>query len=109
MSYPKPTYDNLLDCRIELHRSTDGEWAGLYIDGKLDTYGDAYHSEERLFELVGGIYVDDSPWLIDNRTPRDTTEEIEAAREERDARIARAAELRAQAAELEAEAAELSA
>lgn len=101
----KIVYDNPRDHSIEIHRSHDGEWAGLYIDGKLDTYGDSYLADERLQVLCGVEYVENSPWLADgHRTPFQTTDEIKAARVERDDKLERAEALRAEAAKLQAEA-----
>ncbi len=86
--------------KIEIH-SNGGEWAGLYLNGELQKYGDSYLCDEWLYERFGVELVYDSPWLIDDRTPRRTVAEINEAAEEIHRRKTEAAELRKQAAELE--------
>lgn len=79
-----------------------GEWAALYADGRLDTYGDAYIIDERIAELLG--VKDEWNESIDftlgtNSDPAETVQQIEEWVTERD-RIAAEQE----AAELEQEA-----
>lgn len=39
---------------IKYHISS--EWGALYVDGKLDYVGDHSNVDERIFELLGGVY-----------------------------------------------------
>ncbi len=39
------------ESNLEIHYA--GEWAALYVDGKLEEVGDAYIAEERAFALLG--------------------------------------------------------
>lgn len=83
------------------------EWSALYIDGKLDTVGDSYHSDERLAEILGVQEYDDDAFLRggDGRSDvAQTLDELHTWQAQRDTKLAQAEELRARAAELEAEA-----
>lgn len=91
-------------------RYNDEEWSALYIDGKLDTVGDAYHSDERIAALLGVEERDDSAFMQGGKNYSDvanTLDEVEAYAAKRDSKLSEAAALRARAAELEAEAASL--
>lgn len=102
---------------LEIHYDSEdtggsGEWAALYVDGKLDTVGDSYNTEERAFKLAGVRAVHDSAFMRGQNQRSGVAPTLDAVKayvEERDARLTRAANLRRQAAELEAEAARLSA
>ena len=86
------------------------EWAALYIDGKLDTVGDSYLSDERIAQILGVEEHSDDAFLRGGNSRSDvaqTLDELHAYVNEREDKLARAAELRAQAAALEAEAATL--
>lgn len=91
---------------LEIHY-TDGDWAALYIDGKLERVGDSYLAEERVFEILGVTIVRD-PAFMRGQDYRDgvaqTLAEVAKYRELRDTNVRRAAELREQAAALETEA-----
>ena len=95
---------------LEIHYAND--WAALYIDGTLDpdTVGDAYHAEEKAFELLGVKQVRDDAFMrgqsqrtgvaptldaVDEyRWQRDgAREEAARLRQEADALLARAREL----------------
>lgn len=92
---------------LEIHYDPNGEWAALYVDGRLDRVGDAYLAEEKAFELLGVKTLQDDAFLR-GQGGRDgvaqTLDEVAAYRTERDAAKARAAQLRERAAELMAEA-----
>lgn len=92
---------------LEIHYDPGGEWAALYVDGRLSRAGDAYLAEEEAFELAGVKTVRDDAFLR-GQDGRDgcaqTLDEVAAYRADRDAAKARAAQLREQAAELMAEA-----
>lgn len=95
---------------IQIHYS--GDWAALYIDGALDptTVGDAYIAEEKALRMCGVEIVQSDDWMRgqDQRVGvAKTLDEIEEYRIDREAREARAAELREQAAALLAEAKDL--
>src|SRR3954470_19295356 len=104
------TTDNLTGSDLEIHYAL-WEWAGLYVRGVLDRQGDTYWVEERAFELLGVTTTQDDAFLRGG-SGRDETaktlEEVAIYREERDARLARAAQLREEAARLTQEAEELS-
>jgi hypothetical protein len=91
--------------RIEVH--TAGEWSALYFDGRLQTVGDSYHADEWIREHFGVVTVDDDAFMR-GQGSRDgvaaTLDQVAEYARERDARLARAAELRAEANRLLAEA-----
>lgn len=102
---------------LEIHYDSEdtggsGEWAALYVDGKLDQVGDAYLAEERAFELAGVTIVHDSAFLRggdgmdrgDGKTVAATLDEVAAYRQQRDANLAEARRLQEQAAQLQAQA-----
>lgn len=94
-----------LPTNVELHFDEDGEWSALYIDGKLDSFGDSYQQEERIQNLFGVKVVQDSPWLLGgngrNREPAQTVEDIETYRSAaKEDRLDAAAKLREKADEL---------
>lgn len=98
--------------KLEIHYS-DG-WAALYIDGKLDgdSVGDSYVAEERAFDLLGVKQVHDNAFMRGQNQRAGvapTLADVEAYRQEREARIAEAAEKRKTAERLLAEAAALEA
>jgi hypothetical protein len=89
---------------------TGDEWSALYIDGKLDTIGDSYHSHDRIAELLGVVEHSDDAFLRGGNTREGaahTLDELDAYVAERTALRSQAAELRRQAADLEARAAQL--
>lgn len=102
---------NTFPTNVELHFDEDGEWSALYVDGKLDCYGDSYLQDERIHALFGVKIVNDSPWLLGgdgrNRPPAQTTAEIDAYEADRNAMLDQAIALRNQAAELRRQAVEL--
>lgn len=91
--------------KMEIHYS--GEWAALYVDGKLDRVGDAYLAEERAFELAGVKVVQDDAFMrgqAKHDGVAQTLDEVAAYRTERDDAKSRATALREHAAQLMAEA-----
>jgi hypothetical protein len=95
--------------RLEIHYAD--EWAALYVDGKLDRVGDSYLAEERAFEILGVKTVQDDAFMCGQTSAAGVAQTVEEAEEfarEREAKRARAAELRAQADRLLREAGELS-
>jgi len=90
--------------KLEIHYST-GEWAALYVDGKLERVGDAYWVEERAFELLGVTVLHDEAFLR-GQGQRDgvakTLDEVDAYRQQREADKAEAQRLRDEAARLAA-------
>lgn len=48
---------------LEIHYDSNGEWAALYVDRKLDTVGEHYTVEEAAMQLAGVKQVHDSPFL----------------------------------------------
>lgn len=92
---------------IEIHRDPNGEWAALYVDGRLERVGDAYRVEERAFELLGVVVLHDNAFLRgqDQRGGcAQTLEQVDAYRAEREMKRIEAERLRAQAADLVARA-----
>lgn len=90
---------------LEIHYDPKGEWAALYVDGKLDydTVGDSYHAEERALALCGVKLVENSPFLRggnqrEHAAP--TVADIDEYRQRMAEREQRAAELRAEAQRL---------
>jgi hypothetical protein len=88
---------------LEIHY--DGEWAALYVDGTLDenSVGDTHVAEERAFAMLGVKQIYDESFLRGGNDRSDaakTLGEIAAYRAERDARLAKAGDLRRQAARL---------
>lgn len=101
--------------QMEIHYDTEdtggsGEWAGLYVDGKLVTVGDSYVAEEQALEMLGVRRVEDSAFMRgqgQRSGAAQTLEEVAAYRDERDAKLAEAARLRGQAEELRQQATHL--
>lgn len=93
------------DHDIQIHYS--GEWAALYVDGKLEVVGDNYLAEERAFELLGVRQVQDDAFMR-GQTSRDgvakTLADVESYRASRKARGDKAQELRDEAMRLITEA-----
>ncbi len=87
------------------------EWSALYVDGKLDTVGDTYLSDERISQLLGvEEHEDDDSFLRGGNSRSDvakTLEELETYAQTRNNKLQQAAALRAEAAKLEAQAASL--
>jgi seryl-tRNA(Sec) selenium transferase len=103
--------------KVEIHYDTEGEWAALYVGGKLARtprrgaiVGDRHWVEECAFEVLGVTQVQSSAFLRggDGRADvAETLEEVAAYRAEREARLEEAARLREQAEELRQRAAKL--
>lgn len=94
--------------KLEIHY--EEEWAGLYVDGKLDRVGDAYLAEQRAFELLGVTLVHDDAFMRghkDEDAVARTLDDVAAYRDRRDADRVTAARLRREAEQLVAEAAAL--
>lgn len=90
---------------LEIHYA--GEWAALYVDGKLERVGDSYLAEERAFELAGVATEHDNAFMRgqDKREGvAQTLDEVAAYRAERERRAAEARRLREQATQLLADA-----
>ena len=88
--------------RLSIHRDPDGEWAALYVDGRLDRVGDSYLADERAMEILGVEIVQDNAFLRGQSTREgvaQTLPEVAAYQRERAERLARARELRLSAAE----------
>lgn len=89
-----------MELDLELHYDPEGEWAALYVEGKLNCAGDAYVIEETAFELAGVEVVRDNAFLR-GQDQRDgvapTLDDVEAYRTERTDRQVRAADMRLQA------------
>jgi hypothetical protein len=100
---------------IEIHYDSEdtggsGEWAALYVDGKLITVGDAYVAEQQAFRYAGIKTVQDSAFMRgqkDRAGVADTLDEVATYRDDREMRAAHAAELRAEADRLRAQADDL--
>ncbi len=101
--------------QLEIHYDSEdtggsGEWAALYVDGRLVTVGDSYLAEEKAFSLLGVRRVQDSAFMCgqDQRAGvAPTLEDVAAYAADRDRRLARARELHEQAARLREQALEL--
>ncbi len=93
---------------LEIHYADD--WAALYKDGKLERVGDTYLAEERAFELLGVVIVQDAAFMR-GQSHRDgvaqTVDEIDEYVRDRDDRKRLADQKRAEAERLLAEAREL--
>lgn len=98
---------------VDMQLFVNGEWSGLYVDGKLAAYGDHYHSEDRLHAMVSmvehrGDDGNNVDWLKDGESePFGTIEEVEARRMERLGGEAEVARKLAEAERLLAEATEI--
>jgi len=90
---------------FEIHYA--GEWAALYVGGRLVIVGDTYRTEEEALSLLGVRTVHDDAFMR-GQTQRDgvaaTVGDIVTYRVERDRRQAEADRLRAEARRLLAEA-----
>lgn len=92
--------------KMEIHYNS-GDWAALYIDGKLERVGDSYLAEQRALQILGVIIVQDDAFMRGQNQSAgvaQTLAEVTEYREQRDANVRRATELREQAKALEAEA-----
>lgn len=92
---------------LEIHYDPNGEWAALYVDGKLERVGDSYLTEGRAFELTGVKTVQDSAFLRGQGEVSGvarTLDEVATYRAERERRLRQANELRKHAAQLLADA-----
>jgi hypothetical protein len=82
---------------LEIHYDPGGEWAALYVDGRLERVGDSYLAEEKAFEILGVKTVQDNAFLR-GQHGRDgcaqTLDELAAYRTQRDVDRAEAARLR---------------
>ncbi len=102
---------------IEIHYDSEdtggsGEWAALYVDGRLVTIGDSYVTEARAFEAAGVEVVHDSAFMRgqDQRSgAAQTLAEVREYAAERDRRKTEADRLRLLSAELLARAAKVEA
>ena len=75
-----------------------GEWSALYVDGRLDVYGDHYLIEERISELCGVETIQSDSFMMGNEhIPATSLGEV-------DAYESLAANAEAEAERLEAEA-----
>ncbi|MEU3452225.1 hypothetical protein ABZ671_01080 [Micromonospora sp. NPDC006766] len=93
--------------KLEIHYADD--WAALYIDGQLDSdsVGDSHIAEARAFKLLGAKQVYSNAFMRGQSFRAGvapTLADVEAYKQEMDARQAEAAEKRAEAARLLAEA-----
>jgi len=85
----------------------DGEWSGVYLDGKLQRVGDTYLADEWVREHFGVVTIQSADYMRggDLRSEAaQTLDEIRAYTYEREAREQRATDLRAEADRLRAEA-----
>lgn len=86
--------------KLEIHYDPNSNWAALYVDGQMETVGDAYVAEEHAFDLAGVAIVRDDAFLRGQDT-RDgaaqTLDEVTAYRRQRDAARSEAELLRQQA------------
>lgn len=94
---------------IEIHE--DGDWAAVYLDGRLIRVGDAYLADEWLRAHFGVTTVQDDAFLR-GQTSREgvakTLDEVRDYAQSRQERLDRAAALRAEAQRLEDEAQQIS-
>ncbi len=93
---------------LEIHYAD--EWAALYKDGELVRVGDSYLAEEKAFELLGVIIVQDDAFMRGQGRSdgvAQTLDEVVEYALERDRRKQTAADKRAEAERLLAEAKEL--
>lgn len=98
--------------RLEIHYDSEdtggsGEWAALYVDGKLETVGDSYHAEQKALQLAGVFVVHDSGFMRGQKQREGVAETLAEVTEyvtQRETRLAQAKALRDQAAILEAKA-----
>jgi hypothetical protein len=96
---------------IEIHEAD--EWSAVYLNGRrVHGPADSYLSDEWLRDHFGVVTVQDDAFMR-GQTSADgaakTLVEVDTYRDERDARLRRAAELRAEADRLAAEAENLAA
>jgi hypothetical protein len=95
---------------VELEIHYAGDWAALYVDGRLESVGDSYLAEERALAMCGVKLVQDNAFMCgqDKREGvAPTLAEVASYREEREQRRAKAAEMREQAKVMLDKAAEL--
>lgn len=96
---------------VEMHVDPDGEWAALYVDGKLTCGpGDRYRIEEHAFEVLGVKVIDDPSFLRGQDDGSNVAATVQEVREYAAARreaLAEAAQLVIQAADLRARAARI--
>jgi hypothetical protein len=86
------------------------EWEALYVDGKLEQYGDSYYVDERIRELLG-VEFGESEYMknrVENREDiPDSLNTLRALEAEVQLDLAKRADLRRKAEELRERAAEL--
>lgn len=101
MSDDRPTW-------VEIHNDPEGEWAALYVEGKLVCGpGDRYRIEEHAFEVLGVKVVDDPSFLRGRDDGTNVAHTVQEAREyaaERRRILAEAAQMVIRADELRAHA-----
>lgn len=93
---------------LEIHYDSEetggsGNWAALYVDGRLETVGDAYVAEEKAFALAGVVTVQDSAFMRGQNQRSGVAQTLDHVREYRDRRdqlLADAADLDKRAREL---------
>lgn len=100
MSAPK----NIVDKDVVRFTGT-GEWSALYVDGKIDTYGDHYVVNERIAALFGVLDAQSNDFVrpvpgSHREVVYDTVEEVYAVAEQRAHALEEAARLRAEAESL---------
>ena len=94
--------------KLEIHYDSEdtggsGTWAALYVNGLLETVGDAYVAEEKALKLAGIRTVQDSAFMRGQNQRAgvaNTLDEVREYRDQRDALLADAAALEQQAAAL---------
>lgn len=97
---------------MKLVKYTDGEWAALYVDGKLDVAGDCYLADDRIAELADVEIHSSDAFLRGGNTYEgiaSTLDELHEWEREQETKNEEADRLRAEAAELIARANELAA
>lgn len=97
--------------KLEIHYDPNGEWAALYVDGRLEKVGDSYLAEERAFEILGVRVIQDDAFLRGQSQASgvaQTLDEVVTYAEEKVRRMVEAGDLREEAARLLAQADEIS-
>lgn len=97
---------------LEIWDDPGGEWAALYVNGKLSTYGDRENPVDRALQLAGVTLVQDDAFLLGGDGAdgvAKTLAEIDDFRYRRDQRRRVAQQKRQEAARLLAQAAEIEA
>lgn len=104
MSDPLTAYCNKSIVRYQ----GEGEWSALYINGKLDTFGDHYLVDERIQEIFS-VEIRYGGAFLANGNVLKSLEEIKKSAESKAQGVLRALVLREQAAKLIEEARRLEA